>query len=90
MEIPKRDKLKTPPEDMVWVKRDYLKAICDNSNINLIDLSLKMGYNRLYLPTAIYDGRMNKDHLRMLSYMLMFDYKDALARKPRSKKSKNY
>lgn len=76
--MPKRQTKVTPTEDMVNVKTGYLLDICERKGFDLEKASLTMGYNKAYLYTAIYDGRMNKYHLAAMSKILHFPYKDAL------------
>ena len=78
MLYPKRKSPKTPTEKMVNVNTEYLMDICERKGFDLEEASLAMGYNRVYLYTAIYDGRMSKEHLDFMSKILHFPYKDAL------------
>ena len=77
--LPKRKKNRTLPEDMINVNKKYLQDMCDGAHFDLTEASLAMGYNKVYLYTAIYDGRMNKEHLEALSKILNFSYNNALA-----------
>lgn len=83
MNIVKRKKNKTATEDMVNVRTDYLRDVCHMQKLNMSELSIVMGYCPDYISNAITDGRMNKEHLKMLASLLEFSYKDALVRKGR-------
>ena len=87
MALPKREFIKTRSEDMVNVNTPYLRTVCRMGGINLSETSLEMGYCADYLSNAITDGRMNKDHLMMLSRVLDFPYKDALEKNSRRRKT---
>jgi len=77
---PKRKHDKTPSALMIGVNTKYIRCAIKNSDVNLSELSEKMGYCRDYLSNSITDGRMNKNYLMMLSYMADFSYKDATAK----------
>lgn len=78
-QMPKRRNKVTPTEDMVNVNTEYLMDICDRKGFDLEKASTEMKFNKAYLYTAIYDGRMNKEHLMAMSKILHFPYKNALA-----------
>lgn len=78
-EMPRRKKTVTPTEDMVNVNTEFLMDMCERKGFDLEGASVTMGYNRAYLYTAIYDGRMAKEHLKAMSKILHFPYKNALA-----------
>lgn len=75
--MPKRKTRVTPTEDMVNVNTEYLMDICERKGFDLEKASLAMGYNKVYLYTAIYDGRMCMEHLKAMSIILHFPYKNA-------------
>jgi hypothetical protein len=65
---------------MVNVDTDYLRDIVSESNLNLPEMSVVMGYCPEYLGNCIGEGRISKDYLKMLSVMLNFPYKKALVK----------
>jgi hypothetical protein len=81
MKTIKRKYEKCPPEFMVNVNTDYLRYVIGLYDLNLSELSVSMGYCPEYLSNAIGDGRMNREHVKMLSEMMGFPYKKALATK---------
>lgn len=87
MNYPKRELVKTKPENMVNVDTQFLRTVCREKGFNMSETSLIMGYCADYLSNAITDGRINKDHLKMLSDVLGFPYKKALAKKTKRKKA---
>lgn len=76
----------TPTDEMADTDRDYLREIVVNKGVNLLDLSESIGYNKLYISTCIYDGRMPIELLKYLSEILSFDCDKAIARKKKKRK----
>lgn len=83
-----RTREKTPTELMVDINKNYLRARIKESGLNQSDLSVKMGYCPEYLSNSVHDGRMQIELLKWLSLELHFNYKDALAKKPKRKRKK--
>lgn len=79
MLLVKRKSIKTPTEKMVNVDTQYLRAVCHERDFNMSEVSIAMGYCADYISNSITDGRMNRELLHMLSTMLDFPYKSALA-----------
>lgn len=78
MYILRRQGFRSPQEKMVNVNTAFLRAIVSNSDISLPDLSTRLGFCPEYLGNSIGVGRMNRDYLEMLAYILDFSSKQAL------------
>lgn len=86
MELLKREYPINPPELMTSCNSEYIRETISNSTLNLSEMSLEMGYNKDYLYDCIYEGRINRNYLKMLSEMAGFSYEKALANKRKKKK----
>ena len=77
---------KTLTDDMVDIHSDYLRESTNIKYADLEELSELIGYNRLYLSTCIYDGRMPIVVLEFLAEYLDFDYDKAVIKKKKKHK----
>ena len=88
MPIRKREYNVLPTHLMTDVDSTYMRDVVSTSGVDLNELSLEMGYNRLYLYTCLYDGRICRDYLEMLSEIIGFSVEKALIKKRKPKKRK--